>query len=86
MSDSDSSLDAQEILACPGLYEEINHEKKHVYNKSALMNTLNNIRKNLPWIERLDVTCKAAPAQKELDVNDLQPIDADDDFKRENFL
>ncbi|CAH8438434.1 unnamed protein product [Schistosoma turkestanicum] len=50
------------------------------------MNTLNNIRKNLPWIERLDVTCKAAPAQKELDVNDLQPIDPDDDFKRENFF
>ncbi|CAH8429936.1 unnamed protein product [Schistosoma mattheei] len=86
MSDSDSSCDVQEILACPGLYEEITHEKKHVYNKSALMNTLNSIRKNLPWIERLDVTCMAAPAQKDLDLDDLQHIDPDDDFKRENFF
>ncbi|CAH8429838.1 unnamed protein product [Schistosoma curassoni] len=86
MSDSDSSCDVQEILACPGLYEEITHEKKHVYNKSALVNTLNSIRKNLPWIERLDVTCMAAPAQKDLDLDDLQHIDPDDDFKRENFF
>lgn len=86
MSDSDSSCDVQEILACPGLYEEITHEKKHVYNKSALMNTLNTIRKNLPWIERLDVTCMAAPAQKDLNLDDLQQIDPNDDFKRENFF
>lgn len=86
MSDSDSSCDVQEILACPGLYEEITHEKKHVYNKSALINTLSSIRKSLPWIERLDVTCSAAPAQKDLDLDDLQHIDPDDDFKRENFF
>lgn len=57
-----------------------------VLEQSALMNTLNSIRKNLPWIERLDVTCMAAPAQKDLDLDDLQHIDPDDDFKRENFL
>ncbi|KAH8856127.1 putative rRNA-processing protein EBP2 [Schistosoma japonicum] len=86
MSDSDSSYDIQEILACPGLYQEITNVSKHVYNKSALINTLSSIRKNLPWVERLDVTCTAAPAPKDLDVDDLQCIDPDDDFKRENYF
>ncbi|CAH8429304.1 unnamed protein product [Heterobilharzia americana] len=86
MSDSESSCDVQEILACPGLYQEFTQAPKHVYNKPALVNTLNCIKNNLPWIERLDVVCEAAPALNDLKIDDLQQINPDDDFKRENYF
>ncbi|THD19255.1 rRNA-processing protein EBP2 [Fasciola hepatica] len=87
MSDSESSSDLEELIACPGLYKEIQQPKHHPNNKPALENTLKHIENNLPWIERLDIVTPPAPAAKELEVeNDPDKIDADDDFKRENYF
>ncbi|OON13713.1 eukaryotic rRNA processing protein EBP2 [Opisthorchis viverrini] len=87
MSDSESLEDLQELIACPGLYREITVPRQHVNNKAALTNTLEHLCNKLPWIERLDVVTKPAPAAKELDVPDTaDQIDPDDDFKRENYF
>ncbi|CAL8104020.1 unnamed protein product [Calicophoron daubneyi] len=87
MSESDSDSDLQELVACPGLYQEITVGKHHVNNKSALTNALNHVSNKLPWIERLDILTSPAPAPKELDVvDDPNKINPDDDFKRENYF
>ncbi|KAA0195818.1 rRNA-processing protein EBP2 [Fasciolopsis buskii] len=58
-----------------------------VNRSPALENTLRHIENNLPWVERLDIVTPPAPAPKELEVeNDPEKIDADDDFKRENYF
>ncbi|KAF5399467.1 Eukaryotic rRNA processing protein EBP2 [Paragonimus heterotremus] len=79
--------DLQEIVACPGLYRELPETKHHINNKPALINTLDHVHNQLPWIERLDIVTEPAPAAKELDVpNNVDEIDPDDDFKRENYF
>ncbi|KAA3681212.1 rRNA-processing protein EBP2 [Paragonimus westermani] len=53
----------------------------------ALINTLDHVHNQLPWIERLDIVTQPAPAAKELDMlNGVDEIDPDDDFKRENYF
>ncbi|XP_061175374.1 probable rRNA-processing protein EBP2 [Saccostrea echinata] len=85
MESSDSDEELQEAFAAgklkPGLNLELPAESKIVNNIAGLKQKLSAIKKNLPWVERLDVTSKPATGHK--DLISQSEADVHDDFKRE---
>ncbi|XP_068445578.1 probable rRNA-processing protein EBP2 [Clinocottus analis] len=78
-------------LLKPGMNVLVDQPKKFVNNVEGLKHCLADLRKDLPWVERLDMTNLPAedvlfkaqgkpPTMKDGDVN------ADDDFQREMFF
>ncbi|XP_072023992.1 uncharacterized protein [Amphiura filiformis] len=80
--DSDVELqkafERKEIKA--GLNYEANAPKTHINNEEELKDKLSDIRLNLDWIERLDVTCDG---NKRLIGQEEDPDEVHDDFRRE---
>lgn len=81
----DSDEELQEAFAAgklrPGLNLELPASSKTVNNTAGLKQTLLTIKKNLPWVERLDVTSKPATTHK--DLISQSETDVHDDFRRE---
>lgn len=84
-SSVDSDEELQEAFAAgklrPGLNLELPASSKTINNTAGLNQTLLTIKKNLPWLERLDVTSKPATTHK--DLISQSETDVHDDFKRE---
>ncbi|KAL5963532.1 putative rRNA-processing protein EBP2, partial [Taenia solium] len=76
--------DLQELLHAPGVYREIEVPRTSINNKPLINNTLRQISKSFPWVERLDVVTEPAPPPKDADLeNDFDKVDPNDDFNRE---
>ncbi|XP_072294421.1 probable rRNA-processing protein EBP2 [Eucyclogobius newberryi] len=78
-------------LLKPGMNLMVDTAKKFSNNVEGLKQSLGNLRKDLPWVERLDLT--NLPAEDVLDKPDgkepkvaKKEIDADNDFEREMFF
>lgn len=78
-------------LLKPGMNVLVNEPKKFINNVEGLNQCLANLRKNLPWVERLDLT--NLPVEDVLTtVEGKVPnstngdVNADDDFQREMFF
>ncbi|XP_048762317.1 probable rRNA-processing protein EBP2 [Ostrea edulis] len=82
---SDSDEELQEAFAAgklkPGLNLELPASSKTINNTAGLKQKLLAIKKDLPWVEHLDVTSKPAATHK--DLISQGEIDVHDDFKRE---
>ncbi|KAL5103730.1 putative rRNA-processing protein EBP2 [Taenia crassiceps] len=84
MSDTESESELHELLHAPGVYREIEVPRTSINNKPLINNTLRQLRKLFPWIERLDIVTEPAPPPKDTDLeNDFDKVDPNDDFKRE---
>lgn len=75
-----------------GLYREGVAQKTFVNNVSGLRQKLELFRKDLDWLERMDITCSEKPEEgtvvdgdevTEGVTSDVNVIDSSDDFKRE---
>ncbi|XP_028259125.1 putative rRNA-processing protein EBP2 [Parambassis ranga] len=78
-------------LLKPGMNLLVDKSKKFINNVEGLKQCLADLRRELPWVERLDMTNK--PAVDVLDKVDEKvlaqtngEVDADDDFQREMFF
>ncbi|XP_076026317.1 putative rRNA-processing protein EBP2 [Genypterus blacodes] len=91
MSDGELQEAFAKGLLKPGMNVLVDERKKFTNNTEGLKQCLANFRKQLPWVERLDLTnppaedvltkaegALAAPANKD--------VNADDDFQREMFF
>ncbi|KAL3313032.1 putative rRNA-processing protein EBP2 [Cichlidogyrus casuarinus] len=86
MSDSEAE-DLQELLACPGLYQEVPETKRFVNNKNALNRCAQQLELDLPWIQRLDLVVKPTFTSVLKDEKkDKTEIDVNNDFERESFF
>uniref|UniRef100_UPI00358EE73D probable rRNA-processing protein EBP2 n=1 Tax=Myxine glutinosa TaxID=7769 RepID=UPI00358EE73D len=45
----------------PGLNVEVQKKRKRINNKAGLQQSLLELKRDLPWVERLDITCWPAP-------------------------
>lgn len=76
-------------LLKPGMNVLVDQPKKFVNNVEGLKHCLADLRRDLPWVERLDMT--NLPAEDVLfkaegKVPTMKDVNADDDFQREMFF
>ncbi|XP_054645713.1 probable rRNA-processing protein EBP2 isoform X1 [Dunckerocampus dactyliophorus] len=90
---SDSKL--QEAFAKgwlkPGMNLLVDKSKKFVNNVEGLKHCLKDLKKDLPWVERLDLTNRPvddvfANIGGKVQSGNNREVDADDDFQREMFF
>ncbi|XP_056388995.1 probable rRNA-processing protein EBP2 [Hyla sarda] len=67
----------------PGLNIALEAKKKAPNNANELKQSLNDLKKDLPWVERLDVTTAPVPDPTLQNGSESTDVDAEDDFKRE---
>ncbi|XP_069837408.1 probable rRNA-processing protein EBP2 [Dendropsophus ebraccatus] len=69
----------------PGLNVVLEGKKKAPNNVNELKQSLKDLKKELPWVERLDVTTAPPPDPTAQNGSETQTtdVDAEDDFKRE---
>ncbi|XP_073400642.1 probable rRNA-processing protein EBP2 isoform X1 [Dendrobates tinctorius] len=69
----------------PGLNIVLDEKKKPPNDVNGLKQSLKDLKKNLSWVERLDVTTAPVPDQtlQKRDETQDTDLDAEDDFKRE---
>ncbi|XP_077134231.1 putative rRNA-processing protein EBP2 [Ranitomeya variabilis] len=96
-SDPDSDLDPSELTdkelqeafiqgkLKPGLNLVLDAKKKPPNDVNGLKQSLKDLKKNLSWVERLDVTTAPVPdpTLQSRDETQDTDVDAEDDFKRE---
>ncbi|XP_029988061.1 putative rRNA-processing protein EBP2 [Sphaeramia orbicularis] len=94
-SEEDSELSDSELqeafakgLLKPGMNVMVEKSKKFVNNVEGLKQCLADFRKDLPWVERLDLT--NLPTEDVLSNVEAKPtngeVNADDDFQREMYF
>lgn len=96
-SESDSDFDPSELTdkelqeaymqgkLKPGLNIVLEEKKKQPNDVNGLKQSLEDLKKEMAWVERLDVTTEGAPDPTLQNGNETQntDVDAEDDFKRE---
>ncbi|XP_044156928.1 probable rRNA-processing protein EBP2 [Bufo gargarizans] len=96
-SESDSDFDASELTdkelqeafkrgdLKPGLNLVLDEKRKLPNDVNGLKQSLKDLKKDLPWVERLDVTTAPVPDPAVQNGVEAQgaDVDAEDDFKRE---
>ncbi|KAM3914174.1 putative rRNA-processing protein EBP2 isoform 1-T2 [Leptodactylus fuscus] len=97
VSESDSDFDPTELTdkelqeafsqgkLKPGLNVVLDEKKKLVNDVNGLKQSLKDLKKDLAWVERLDVTTAplADPTLQNGSETKAEDVDAEDDFKRE---
>ncbi|XP_037553969.1 probable rRNA-processing protein EBP2 [Nematolebias whitei] len=78
-------------LLKPGMNVLVEKKKQFVFNVEGLKRCLGNLRKDLPWVERLDVTNPPAEdvlsrVEGKVPAGTNGELNAEDDFLREMFL
>ncbi|XP_063075752.1 probable rRNA-processing protein EBP2 [Engraulis encrasicolus] len=96
--EEDSGMDDEELqeafangLLKPGLNVAVEEAKTFVNNTAGMKQCLADFRKNLPWVERLDLSNLPAPdivakAEGRLVPSDSGTVNAEDDFQREMYF
>ncbi|KAJ8346203.1 hypothetical protein SKAU_G00303960 [Synaphobranchus kaupii] len=91
LSDGELQLAFTKGLLKPGLNVAQQEPKATVNNTEGLKQCLMEFQRNLPWIERLDLSNRpavdiVAKAEGTLTVLDTEDINAEDDFQRELYF
>uniref|UniRef100_A0A3Q1HFQ0 EBNA1 binding protein 2 n=1 Tax=Acanthochromis polyacanthus TaxID=80966 RepID=A0A3Q1HFQ0_9TELE len=91
LSDSELQEAFAKGLLKPGMNVLVDKSKKFVNNVDGMKQCLADLRKNLPWVERLDLTNLPAEdilskAEGKVPALANGEVNADDDFQREMFF
>ncbi|XP_017275885.1 probable rRNA-processing protein EBP2 [Kryptolebias marmoratus] len=73
-------------LLKPGMNVLVEKNKKFVNNVEGLKQCLRDLHKDLPWVERLDITNPPVEDKGQVSAVTNKDLNADDDFQREMFF